>query len=371
MRRLGMLLVVFALLGGCGDRTGPPHTGDGDVPITQRAIAAVALDHAPDDTTTRAATYTDRRDPDGALGADLRYRGDGESDGDLLRVYLAPGHGPADPCQDFDDRCVSRDVDGGTLSLGWALEEPEEDPGYVAVTLQRDDETVSVLWAGDVITGDPREQDLFLPLDTLEEIVQDPRISLTTSQAVVDAGEELDDWEGGEPDPRAYDRVPSNDRAVAWSYWLRFGGYGAYHDLRPSPLRAEFGDGAIGGRFWREAQGRDYPRATIDVLAAPQRPGWMERDVCDSPRFAGHCVAFPGSRGQRFLAWVPGPPGTGEIWAVGVRAVEVVAVRYADLDVPARRGGVVALSEWFLLKGLLDSRRLGLETDHEVLDSRF
>ncbi len=370
MRRLGFLLLIAFLITGCGDE-GPPVTSDGDVPITQRAIAAMALEHAPEDTSSREATYTDRSDPKGALGADLRYPAGAGDDGDLLRVFLQPGAGPEDLCADRGDSCEGRDVDGGRLTLAWTLEEPEEDPGYVSVVLQREDETVSVSWFGDTITGDPREQDLEIPIETLEAIAQDPRISLTTSQAVVDAGADLDDWDGGEPDPHAYDRVPSTDQAVAWSYWLHFGGYSYYHRLRPSPLKAELGDGAIGGRFDLEGTGRNYPAMTIDVLAAPQLPSWMNDDVCATPRFAGRCIEADGRRGPRYLAWVPGPKGTGEVWAVGVREDELVAVRFADVAVPEDRGGVEMLSQWSLLRGYLDDRRLGLETDKEVLDSEF
>ncbi|RYJ05715.1 MAG: hypothetical protein EON52_10115 [Actinomycetales bacterium] len=367
MRSLGLILAGCVLLAGCGDE-GAPADGDGDVPITQRAIAAMTLEHAPEDTTSRVATYTDRSDPEGALGADLRYRGDGEYDGDLLRVFLSPPSRDENPCGDDDEgRCDSREVDGGTLTLSWDVEEPEEDPGYVAVVLQRDEETVSALWFGDTITGDPRDQDLFISIDTLEDIAQDPRISLTTSQEVVDAGADLDDWDGGEPDPHAYDRVPSTDEGIGTAYWMHTGGYAAYHDLRPSPLKADFGPGAVGARFWREHQGRDYPRMTIDVVAGA-RPSWLADDVCATPRFSGHCVEA--SRG-RHLAWVPGPAGTGEIWGIATRDDEVVAIRYADLDVPEAQTEVEIVAEWWLLKGLLADRRIGLETEKQVLDAEL
>lgn len=359
-------MLAGVLLAGCGDE-GVPLDAEGDVPITQRAIAAMTLEHAPEDTTSREASHTDRRDPEGALGADLRYGGDGEYDGDLLRVFLAPRRDDENPCGDDDEgRCESRDVDGGTLTLAWDVVEPEEDPGYVSVVLQREDETVSVLWAGDTIEGDPREQELQIPIETLEEIVQDARISLTTSQAVVDAGEELEDWDGGEPDPHARDRVPSTDEAIGKAYWMHTGGYSSYHDLRPSPLTEEFGPDAIGARFDRESWGRDYPALTVDVLAG-QRPPWLADDVCATPRFAGHCVA----QGDRHLAWVPGPAGTGEVWAIGVRPDEVVAIRYADLDVPEGRAGVERVAEWWLLKGLLADRRIGLTTQKQVLDAEL
>lgn len=364
MRRLGPALLTCVLLAGCGDEAAPLD-GDGDVPITQRAIAAMTLEHAPEDTTSREATYTDRQDPDGALGADLRYDGDGEYDGDLLRVFVAPRQSE-NPCGDDEEgRCDSREVDGGTLTLAWDVVEPEEDPGYVSVVLQRDEETVSVLWAGDTIEGDPRDQELRIPVETLEEIAQDERISLTTSRAVVDAGEELDAWEGGEPDPHAHDRVPSTDEAIGKAYWMHTGGYSSYHDLRPSPLREELGPDAVGARFERESWGRDYPALTVDVLAGA-RPDWLGEDVCATPRFAGHCMEA--SRG-RHLAWVPGPSGTGEVWAIGERPDELVAIRYADLDVPERRTGVERVAEWWLLKGLLSDRRIGLTTQKQVLDA--
>jgi hypothetical protein len=194
---------------------------------------------------------------------------------------------------------------------------------------------------------------------------------MTTTQEVVDAGAALPDWRGGEPDPHAGDRVPSTDRAVAHSYWLHFGGYAYYHRLRASPLRSAFGPAAIGGRFRVEAQGRGYPAKTVDVLAGRRLPGWMAAHVCRTPRFAGHCVRGDGRLGPRYLAWLPGPRRSGEVWAVGVRDDEVVAVRYSDLRVPSRRGDVVAVAEWRLLRGYLQDRTFGLETFQYVLDAEF
>lgn len=366
MRRLGPVLLAAALVVGGTS----PASGQGEVPITQRAIAAMALEHAPTGPTHLQATWTGPHYGGGGLGADLRYRGDGESDGDLLRVFVTPKHGPAHPCRGLP-HCESRPVEGGRLTLSWGLEEPEEDPGYVGVVMQRGGESVSVTWSGDVITGDPRDQQLFIPVPTLEAIAQDPRISMTTTQQVVDAGAALAHWSGGEPDPHAGDRVPSTNKAVAWSYWLHFGGYARFHHLRPSPLRAMFGGDAVGSRFTIEREGRGYPRKTVDVLAGERRPGWMARKVCRTPRFAGHCLRDAGRLGPRYLAWVPGPRRIGQVWAVGVRDHEVVAVRYSGLRVPAGRGDVNALAEWRLLRGYLQDRAFGVETFKYVLDARF
>jgi hypothetical protein len=368
MRHLGILLIGLALVVPSSPVSAAAEEA---VPITQRAIAAVTLEHAPAETTHRQATWTDPRYRGGGLGADLRYHGDGESDGDLLRVFVTPSAGPARPCQGRHPRCVSRNVDGGRLTLSWVLEEPEEDPGYVDVLMQRGDEMVEVIWAGDVIRRDPRDQHLFIPVGTLEDIAQDPRIGMTTTQAVVDAGAALPAWNGGEPDPHAGDRVPSTNRAVAHSYWLHFGGYARFHKLRPSPLRHELGGAAVGGRFVIEREGRDYPRKTVDVVAGQRRPSWMAAKVCRTPRFSGHCLRGDGRLGQRYLAWVPGPKRTGQIWAVGQRDHEFVAVRYSGLRVPAGRNDVNALSEWRLLRGYLQDRAFGLETFKYVVDAEF
>jgi hypothetical protein len=367
MRRLGIVLLATALA------LPQPARGDdaGEVPITQRAIAAVTLEHAPDDTTHRQATWTGPHYDGGGLGADLRYHGDGEYDGDLLEVFVAPGHGRQRPCKGLRPRCESREVATGRLTLTWALETPEEDPGYVHVLLQRGDERVSALWSGEVITRDPRDQDLFIPVETLEEIVQDPRISMTTSPEVVDAGAALPEWKGGEPDPHAGDRVPSTNRSLAWAFWLHTGGYGYYHHLRRSPLRAMFGDGSLGARFSRERMGTDDPRRTIDVLASRHLPSWMSRHVCRTPRFAAHCLRADGRRGPRYFAWVPGPRARGQTWAVGIRRDEVVVVRQSRLPVPRERDAAAIRGEWWMARGLLNDPLIGLTTEKRVFDSGF
>lgn len=196
----GALAAGLCLLGaGCGDDTGldpgaDPGAGQA-VAITQRAIAAVALDHAPADTTSRGATYTDDTDPPGLMGADLRYGGDGESDGDLLRVTVGP-RTTGDLCAGYAEGCERGKVAGGTLYLVWEQEVPEEDPGFVVVVFQHGDEEVRAMTAGEVLTGDPRELDLTIPVVTLEEIAQDPRLTLLTSPEVVAAGDRLEGWRG-------------------------------------------------------------------------------------------------------------------------------------------------------------------------------
>ena len=130
------------------------------MPITQAAIAAVAVDHLPDDPSSTRATYTDEQDPNGYRGADFRYRAGGEEDGDLVRVTLMP---PTDG--ERVPRCRCRRLRGArrarqarSCSSIWAEVVPEEDPGYVAVLLHRAHEDVAVHVAGEDIEEDPRRR---------------------------------------------------------------------------------------------------------------------------------------------------------------------------------------------------------------------
>lgn len=191
--------LVAALLVGCAAPHELPPAAD-RVPITQRAIAAIALQHLPDDTTSRRAMYTDRTYPRGTLGADLRYGGGGEADGDLVRVGLAPGAPEIDSCKPSECAELETEVEGLTLTLRWQEEIPESDPGVVSVLAQRKVEHAYAYQAGHKITGDPRDLDLPISVDQMVAIVEDPWLRLETSPEAIEAGEELDDWEGGEPE---------------------------------------------------------------------------------------------------------------------------------------------------------------------------
>ena len=173
-----MTVVAALAVTGCGDRS----SADNDRTITPRAIAAVMLDHLPDDTTSRGAAYVDESSPPGYVGADLRYGGDGESDGDLVRVTLQ-SRGGLPSCKGV--RCAKL---ANGVRLLWEKETPEEDPGVVMLARQRDDAVVTVLLAGPRITGDPRRQELEPTLDVLTELVTDSRLALRpTSQTLAAA----------------------------------------------------------------------------------------------------------------------------------------------------------------------------------------
>lgn len=195
--RILLALLLLPLLAACGSETASPEEPPevaADVPITSRAVAAVALEYVPEDTTDRGPTYVEPGQETETVGADLRYNGDGEYDGDLVSVRVTTDL-PQVFCEPGDDRCVEREVDGGTLYLLWEEVAPEEDPGVVSVAMVRGEEMVLVGYSGVTIEGDPREQDLPVPVETMEELAQDERLSLTTTQETVDAGEEVTDWE--------------------------------------------------------------------------------------------------------------------------------------------------------------------------------
>ncbi len=207
MVRAVAILALLTLAAGCGTQTEPrtdepaqAGTGTHDlppvqdrVPITPRAVAAIALDHLPQDTSSREAMYTDRRDAPGTLGADLTYNATGEYDGDSLSVGLAPGERDLD-CEISHCADLDTDVKNASMVLVWQELEPEEDPGIVTVLLYRDGEKAWVHQSWEEITGDPRDLNLQISVDEMVEVLEDPWLRLETSPDAIAAGERLDDW---------------------------------------------------------------------------------------------------------------------------------------------------------------------------------
>lgn len=337
------------------------------VPITQRAIAAVTLDHAPATTTSRQAMWTGPHHPSGMLGADLRYHGDGEYDGDLLRTWISPltrdlaCHGAR--------HCAELVTGPERVILRWDLVAVEEDPGVVVVTAEHDGDYTGVLYAGPDITKDPRRLSLEIPVSTMVAIATDPRLRLMTTQDVVDAGAALPDWLGGEPDPHAYDRVPQTDLGQIGGMLLRLGGYASYHDARVSPLKAMFGPDAVGGRVDRRDVA-DVDPSTIDVLAAPTVPAWLTSSPCRTGRFARHCVRTESRRGPVFMMWRPARGSDpGAVWGIQLRPHAVVAIRVVGGAVPRRAADVGVLVDWPIAVAIpLKSHLVGMTTQKRVLD---
>jgi hypothetical protein len=132
----------------------------------------------------------------GAIGAELRYGSDGESDGDVLAVVVGPGLPMSQfACDSADaqDLAGCDEMDGG--SLLWQDHEPEEDPGFIYAVTSKGDTTVVVYQAGPTVKGDPRDMDMPISVEDMFAIANDPRLHLTTSQEALDAG--VDFWRDG------------------------------------------------------------------------------------------------------------------------------------------------------------------------------
>jgi len=191
MTRGAVVVTACVLLAGCGTDDGQVR---GDQPITPAAIAAIVQEHVDleprriAESTVFAPELGER-----STAAWLEY-------GDVsLTVVVAPtSNGPmvcAEPA--FFDECVADSVDGHDVTIAWQQLEPEEDPGVVYVIDRREGEDALVEVSGASITDDPRDLDLGVPLADLAALVTDPRLSLTTSQPVVEQGAHVDIEQGG------------------------------------------------------------------------------------------------------------------------------------------------------------------------------
>ncbi len=178
-------MVACLLLAGCG--VGEDSVV-GDEPITPAAIAAIAQEHV-DLEPTRIADWDvfTRELGMESPGVSLQYA-------DVsLHVVVAPTSDSPLVCADasFFDECVDESVDGHFVTIAWQFLEPEEDPGIVYVIDRREGEDVAVEVYGPSISDDPHNLDLGVPLADLAAFVTDPRLSLTTTQPVVDLGADV------------------------------------------------------------------------------------------------------------------------------------------------------------------------------------
>ena len=166
------LLAVLVLASGCAE--------DDTVPITDRAIAAIALDHLPGEP-RRIGPVAERKDaPDGLAAATLRL----DDTGYEVAVYPDDGSGS---CSAVPFECETVDSDEGDATLSW-----EAQAGFVTMSLERNGELGYVLVAGEPFSGRPDAATVARLLGLLE----DPRLRLDTTRGAVDAGERLEPWAG-------------------------------------------------------------------------------------------------------------------------------------------------------------------------------
>ena len=336
-RRVALVLGLVAMVGAtaCGSTstTGQASGGD-EVPITSRAIAAVMLDHISTTTSRREATYVDETSPRDYVGADFRYHGDGESDGDLVQVTLRRARSlPA--CD--RERCADL---GGGAQLHWQLIAPEEDPGIVALSLEREGTLITALVSGPDITRDPRTMELQPSVNTLTDLVSDPRLRLRTSPQTVADGRHVTHWSGGERQPGELDKVPNDDQTVITSFI--FGWEDGWRYEGPSPLKKLFGPGAIGGRATVSKALQPVGPGTVDALAAPRPPAWLSNCL------AGYICW---SRGAMHFVWKPASGSdTGDAFLVHVARSGETAVLHTKghYRLSERRQAAMATSGYFL-----------------------
>ena len=181
----GKVVTVVALCASLAACSNADEAFVGDESITPAAIVAITQEHV--DLQPKQIAQWDvftRELGEESPGAQFEYA-------DVsLAVVVAPTSDSPLVCADATlfDECVDVSLDGHDVTLAWQELEPEEDPGVVYVIDRRDGEDVAVRVSGASITDDPRTLDLGLPLEGLAALVTDLRLSLTTSQEVVDLG---------------------------------------------------------------------------------------------------------------------------------------------------------------------------------------
>lgn len=198
---VAVLLVIAALVAAAvvlwPEESEPAPVG-GDERTTPRSLAYVANEHVDLEPTKAGVDWAAdgyRRlfpHPKRAVAASINFAGEGN----IVVIGVSPERPQQDPrrgCM-LSDSCA--DLSDGIL-LTWDLESPEEDPGLVVLYAEKEDATVAIRYSGPIITGDPRDLDLPVPVDVLVDIALDPRIAPTTSQDAIDGGEKLGFWLDG------------------------------------------------------------------------------------------------------------------------------------------------------------------------------
>jgi len=247
--------MTLLLVAGCGAQSGSLEPGaEPSVPVTARALVAIALEHV----SAEPSNYgPESGGGEGMVAADIRFRADGEYDGDSFAVGVTD-QPVEDVCQEMHCRTV--ETRAGPATVGWVTETPEEDPGYVSVLLERDGEQRFVGYSGETIDGDPADLDLRIGLDEMLAVVTDPRFASMTTPDAVEAGADLPGW--------PTDLVPATPQAVAVALLSHLGG--TPERVTPAAWPELGTDGVVGVDLrWGEAGATSLQAF---VLAQPTRP---------------------------------------------------------------------------------------------------
>lgn len=166
---------------------------------------------------------------------------------------------------------------------------------------------------------------------------------------MVDAGQRLDDWDGGEqPDRSDPTPEPATDRHLI-GFAVAYLGVTGWEGTGPSDVRRAFGRDAVAVTMVRRAN-RAAPYEQVDVVVAPRPPSWLADAPCSTPGY--QCRSYQGKTGAQFLLWRPA--GNGEVWALGLRDDEAVGLRFSGWQVPDAAGAVEKEIDARLVRRLLD-----------------
>ena len=187
------VLVVGTAVGSCGGPGRSPGARDSVGRLTAPALAWLVDEHVEGEASSAEpmTASTLGRLGEGAVGVRLRFRPSEGDDGELVQLFVAPWSSPGMREYRQVRSCASGAVDCADIqdaSLRWSTGHPEEDPGSVTVLHRSGSTAVVALYAGPMISGDPRELDLPVSVDVLVELVTDPRVAPTTTAETLDQG---------------------------------------------------------------------------------------------------------------------------------------------------------------------------------------
>lgn len=210
-RFLLVVPLVAALLAGCSDdgdeaTSDDPTTEAPDLTVTatDESLAALVVEHVGEE--PFAARPSD--DPafgKASVGGEVQFLDPQtvdeptESDGVEITAIATAEPPPwlnEDACDGTTaDGCgTTLQEDGSLLIYEWVEAKPGGDPGHIWVAVKRADESVAVLQTGPAVSGDPQDMDLEVSVDAMNAIANDPRLSLMTTQELVDT--EVPNWQG-------------------------------------------------------------------------------------------------------------------------------------------------------------------------------
>jgi hypothetical protein len=218
----------------------------------------------------------------------------------------------------------------------------EEDPGSYSWTVVHESEVVTVSYEGSgLFESDPRDMGLAIDPSDLRAAALDPAMSLRTTPASLDAGRDLDHYEGVEEPPEKPTVVPTTPRQLAARAvdYLR---------LRPTTIRpsrlTDFGADAVGVHLEFPA-GKGYDAFTLDVLTTVGRVPQIDPLPCRAQRSRtaarDACFAWDADSAATWTLASEGRPG--RMWIIGAQdddrfnRVESVGVLVTStgIDVPA------------------------------------